>query len=59
MRYFSNSLSACAFAISAVTLPASESTARSVASRKRFRRVSQSCMVMGILRSAMLSAMSR
>src|SRR5690606_26018164 len=59
MRYFSNSVSACAWAISAVTLLASESTAWSVASRNRFSRVSQSCMVMGILRSAMLSATSR
>ncbi len=46
-------------AISAVTFPASERIAWSVASRKRLRRVSQSCIVMGILRSAILSAASR
>ena len=34
-----------------LTLPASCKTSRSAASIKRFRRVSQSCMVMGILRS--------
>lgn len=59
MRYFSNSLSAWARAISAVTFPASCKTSRSVAARKRFNRVSQSCMVMGSLRIAMSSATSR
>ena len=59
MRYFSYSLSAWVLAISAVTLPASCRILRSVAAIKRFRRDSQSCMVMGILRSAISSATSR
>ena len=55
----SSSAAACptpapwALAISAVTLPASCKTLRSVASINRYRRVSQSCIVIGILEQAL------
>jgi hypothetical protein len=48
-----------ALAISAVTFPASCNIFRSVASMNRFRRVSQSCIVIGICRSAISSATSK
>src|SRR5690606_2057363 len=52
MRYFSNSLSACCFASSALTLPASCKISRSHKRRKPWRRSSQSAIVIGMRRVA-------
>ena len=55
-RYFSNSVSAFALAISAVILPVSWRTSLSSAIRNKSRRFAQSSIVIGMWRSARSSA---